>query len=58
MEYPVSRYLFNYTNGKPTGVTGAFLKFALSDEGQKIVEEVEYVALPADTLSESRALVE
>jgi phosphate transport system substrate-binding protein len=58
MEYPVSRYLFNYVDGKPEGVVQAFLSFALSDEGQKIVEEVEYVALPADTLSESRALVE
>ncbi|MGD8717946.1 MAG: PstS family phosphate ABC transporter substrate-binding protein [Candidatus Zixiibacteriota bacterium] len=58
MEYPVSRYLFNYVNGKPDGVAGAFIKFALSEEGQKIVEEVEYVALPSDTLSESRTLVE
>jgi phosphate transport system substrate-binding protein len=58
MEYPISRYLFCYTNGKPAGVTQAFLAFALSDEGQKIVEEVEYVALPASKLEESRAAVE
>jgi phosphate transport system substrate-binding protein len=58
MEYPISRYLFCYTNGKPAGVTQAFLAFALSDEGQKIVEEVEYVALPASKLSESRGLIE
>ncbi len=58
MEYPISRYLFCYTNGKPEGVTKAFLAFALSDEGQKVVEEVEYVALAASKLSESRALVE
>ncbi len=58
MEYPISRYLFCYTDGKPEGVTKAFLAFALSDEGQKVVEEVEYVALAASKLSESRALVE
>ncbi len=45
--YPLSRYLFNYTNGKPKGVARAFISFALSPEGQKIVEEVEYVPLPA-----------
>ena len=58
MEYPVSRYLFCYINGKAEGVTRAFLAFALSDEGQKIVEEVEYVALPPSKLDESRAAVE
>jgi phosphate transport system substrate-binding protein len=58
MEYPISRYLFCYINGKAEGVTRAFLAFALSDAGQKIVEEVEYVALPSSKLSESRAAVE
>jgi phosphate transport system substrate-binding protein len=52
--YPISRYLYNYTNGKPEGVAKAYLEFALSDEGQKIVEEVEYVALPPDVLKEQR----
>lgn len=50
--YPISRYLYNYTNGKPEGVTKAYLEFALSDGGQRIVEEVEYVALPADLIAE------
>jgi len=45
--YPLSRYLFNYTNGKPKGVARAFIAFALAPEGQKIVEEVEYIPLPA-----------
>jgi phosphate transport system substrate-binding protein len=52
--YPISRYLYNYTNGKPEGVAKAYLEFALSDEGQKIVEEVEYIALPQDVLKEQR----
>jgi phosphate transport system substrate-binding protein len=58
MEYPISRYLFNYTNGKPEGLVKAFISFALSDEGQKVVEEVEYVRLPASRLNESRAALE
>jgi len=58
MEYPISRFLFNYINGKPEGVTKAFISFALSDEGQKVVEEVEYVRLPEDKLKASRAAVE
>jgi phosphate transport system substrate-binding protein len=57
-EYPISRYLFCYINGKAEGVTRAFLAFGLSDEGQDIVEEVEYVALPSSKLSESRAALE
>jgi phosphate transport system substrate-binding protein len=52
--YPISRYLYNYTDGKPEGVTKAYLEFALSGEGQKIVEEVEYIALPPDVLEEQR----
>ncbi|UCE28387.1 MAG: PstS family phosphate ABC transporter substrate-binding protein [Candidatus Coatesbacteria bacterium] len=52
--YPISRYLYNYTDGKPEGVTKAYLEFAFSDKGQKIVEEVEYIALPPDILREQR----
>ncbi len=58
MEYPISRYLFCYTNGKPAGLTRAFLAFALSDEGQDIVEQVEYVRLPQAKLAASRASLE
>ncbi len=58
MEYPISRYLFCYTNGKPAGVVKAFLTFALSGEGQDIAEEVEYVRLGEGKLAESRAALE
>ncbi|MEA3305395.1 MAG: phosphate ABC transporter substrate-binding protein [Candidatus Omnitrophota bacterium] len=44
-EYPVSRPLFMYTNGKPKGVIKKFIDFILSREGQKLVEEVGYVGL-------------
>ena len=41
--YPVSRPLLMYTPGEPAGVVKAFLEFVLSPEGQKIVEEVDFV---------------
>ncbi len=56
--YPISRFLFNYVNGKPTGVTGAFIAFALSAEGQKVAEEVEYIGLPADMRAQELAKIE
>lgn len=54
-EYPISRFLYNYTNGKPEGAAKAYLAWALSDEGQATAEEVEYIALPSDLLEEMRA---
>jgi len=44
-KYPIWRYLYYYTNGKPKGDTAAFISWCLSPEGQKIVEEVGYYAL-------------
>jgi phosphate transport system substrate-binding protein len=46
--YPLARYLFNYVNGKPAGVTKAFIEYALSPEGQKVCEDLEYIPLPDD----------
>ncbi|OPL15575.1 MAG: phosphate ABC transporter substrate-binding protein [delta proteobacterium MLS_D] len=44
-EYPISRPLFMYTDSVPTGETARYLRFVLSPEGQKIVEETGYVPL-------------
>jgi phosphate transport system substrate-binding protein len=44
-EYKLSRPLFMYTNGKPSGLTKAFIDFVLSDQGQKLVEEEGYVSI-------------
>jgi len=44
-KYPLWRYLYCYTNGKPGGVAGDYLKFVTGPEGQKIVVNVGYVAL-------------
>lgn len=44
-EYPLSRPLFMYTNGKPTGVVKQFIDYVLSSEGQMLAEENGYVGL-------------
>ena len=44
-EYPISRPLYLYTSGDPRGVVKEFIDYALSDEGQKIVEETDFVPL-------------
>ena len=43
--YPISRPLFVYTMGEPTGAAKEFLNWCASPEGQKIVEAVGYVPL-------------
>jgi phosphate transport system substrate-binding protein len=45
--YPVSRGLYLYTNGEPTGDVAALVKYILSDAGQKIVADVDYIPLKA-----------
>jgi phosphate transport system substrate-binding protein len=42
-KYPISRPLFFYTNGQPQGLVKKFIDFALSQEGQKIVIETDFV---------------
>jgi phosphate transport system substrate-binding protein len=44
-KYPLSRALYMYTNGKPTGDVKAFIDFVLSKEGKKIVEQEGFVGL-------------
>lgn len=44
-QYPLYRYLYNYTRGKPTGIAKSYLYFVTSSEGQKIVEKVGYIPL-------------
>lgn len=44
-KYPIWRYLYFYTNGRPTGETKRFVDFVLSNEGQQIVERVGYYSL-------------
>ncbi|MDC0709001.1 phosphate ABC transporter substrate-binding protein [Stigmatella sp. ncwal1] len=41
-KYPLSRDLYFYLRGKPTGEVKTFIDFALSSEGQQIVNKVGY----------------
>ncbi len=45
--YPISRKLYIYTAGEPTGEVKAFIDWVLSPEGQKIVEKEGFVPLTA-----------
>ena len=46
--YPISRNLYFYTVGEPTGATRDFIEWTLGDEGQKVCQDVGYYPLPAD----------
>jgi len=43
--YPVSRDLYVITNGPASGLSGDFIKYILSPEGQKIVADEGYVTV-------------
>ena len=44
-KWPVARYLYIYSNGKPAGVAAKFIDFLVSKEGQEIVKEEKFVTL-------------
>lgn len=44
-DYILSRPLFMYTNGTPTGMVKEFIDYVLGSEGQRLVEEVGYIGL-------------
>ena len=44
-QYPLSRNLFFYTIGEPSGEEKAFIDWALGTEGQKVCELVGYYPL-------------
>lgn len=43
--YPLARYLFCCTNGEPKNEVKSFIDFIRSEEGQKIVQQMEYIPL-------------
>jgi phosphate transport system substrate-binding protein len=45
--YPISRPLYFYANGEPRGEIKAFIDFALSAAGQKIVKDTDFVPAKA-----------
>ena len=46
--YPISRALYMYTLGEPTGDVGRYIQWIMSDPGQAIVEKSGFVPLPVD----------
>lgn len=44
--YPISRYLYMYSNGEVDGVMKAYLDWILGAEGQKLVADEGFVPLP------------
>ena len=48
-KYPVSRALYCYTDGEPTGDLKAYLDYMVSDEGQALVKELGFIPLNGET---------
>ena len=46
--YPISRELYWFFNGTPSGDLKDLLNWALSPEGQKIAEQIDYIPLPKE----------
>ena len=46
--YPISRYLFMYTAGEPSGLAADFLTWVVTPEGQTFVEQAGYYPLPRE----------
>lgn len=46
--YPISRELYWFFNGKPTGELKKLVNWALSEEGQRLAAEIDYVPLSKD----------
>jgi len=44
--YPISRYLYMYSDGEPEGVMAAYLEWILGPEGQQLVADEGFVPLP------------
>lgn len=46
--YPISRYLFMYTAGEPSGIAAEFLAWVVTPAGQALVEDAGYYPLPRE----------
>ena len=46
--YPISRELYWFFNGSPSGELRDLLNWALSEDGQRIAQEIDYVPLPKE----------
>jgi phosphate transport system substrate-binding protein len=46
--YPISRDLYWFFNGQPKGDLKKLVNWALSKEGQKVAQDMDYIPLPAE----------
>jgi phosphate transport system substrate-binding protein len=53
--YALSRFLFMYTRGEPTGAAGEFLDWVVSEDGQALVDDIGFYPLPQEPLAEASA---
>jgi phosphate transport system substrate-binding protein len=53
-KYSLSRYLYVYTNGAPTGAVKTYIAWIL-DQGQTVASQIGYYALPQDVLTQMKA---
>jgi phosphate transport system substrate-binding protein len=44
-DYPIARWLYMYTTGKPSAEEKAYLDWILGPEGQQVVADIEYIPL-------------
>ncbi len=54
--YPISRPLYQYTNGAPAGKVLEFIQFELSDEGQKIVAAEGYYPITPEYMEANKEI--
>jgi phosphate transport system substrate-binding protein len=54
--YPISRALYQFTNGMPEGPMLDFIRFELSAEGQQVVENAGYYPLGQEYLNELKEM--
>ncbi len=47
-EYPIARPLYQYSNGKPTGAAGDFIRWETGQEGQKVAVEMGFFPIAAE----------
>ncbi len=52
-DYPISRYLYIYTNANPTGEIAQYVRWILNEYGgQKVAESLGFIPLPLDIVDE------
>ena len=56
--YPLTRPLFQYTNGAPAGVARDFIKFELGDKGQEVVEKVGFLKLSEKQVAKNLSIIQ